>query len=108
MPHGVYLNDSQRFSNPDQYDPLRFIVIDAASGTKQASADTISPFADGLYGSKHNSLTERAILAFTVAIVSMWDIASPDGKDLSVPQHRTTWGAFPPAKDVRVMMKLMV
>lgn len=108
MPHGVYHNDSQRFSNPDQYDPLRFIVIDAASGTKQASAATISPFADGLYGSKHNSLTERAIMAFTAAIVSMWDIASPDGKDLTVPRHRTTWGAFPPAKDVRVTVKLMV
>lgn len=108
MPHGVYHNDSQRFSNPDQFDPLRFIVIDAATGTKQASADAISPFADGLYGSKHNNLTERAIMAFTVAIVSMWDIASPDGKDLPVPQHRTTWGAFPPAKEVRVTMKLMV
>lgn len=108
MPHGTYHNDSQRFSNPYQYDPLRFIVIDAASGTKRASADTISPFADGLYGSKHNNLTERAIFAFTAAIVSMWDIASPDGKDLKVPRHRTTWGAFPPAKNVRVTMKLMV
>lgn len=108
MPHGVYHNDSLRFSNPDQYDPLRFIVIDSASGIKQARADTISPFADGLYGSKHNSLTERAILAFTAAIVSMWDVASPDGKDLTVPQHKTTWGAFRPARDVRVTMKLMV
>lgn len=108
MPHGTYHNDSQRFSNPYQYDPLRFIVVDAASDTKRASADTISPFADGLYGSKHNNLTERAILAFTAAIVSMWDIASPDGKDLTVPRHRTTWGAFPPAKNVRVTMKLMV
>lgn len=108
MPHGVYHNDPQRFSNPDQYDPLRFIVTDAASGAKRASAESINPFADGLYGSKHNSLSERVILAFTVAIVSMWDITSPGEKDLAVPRHRTTWGAFPPAKDVRVKLKLTV
>lgn len=108
MPHGVHHNDPQCFSNPDQYDPLRFIVMNAPSGTKQASADPISPFADGLYGSKHNNLTERAILAFTAAIVSMWDITSADGKDLAVPKHRTTWGAYPPSSDVKVKLKLRV
>lgn len=108
MPHGVYHNDPQRFSNPDQYDPLRFIVTDAASGTKKANAGTLGPFADGLYGSKNNTFTERAILGLTASIVSMWDITSTDEKDLAVPRHRTTWGAFPPAKDVKVKMKLMV
>jgi hypothetical protein len=105
MPHGVHLNDPQRFSNPDQYDPLRFIVTNATSGAKRASADPIAPFADGLYGSKNNNFTERAILGFTASIVSMWDIQSASEKELAVPRHTTTWGAFHPAKDVRVKMK---
>lgn len=105
LPHGVHHNDSQCFSNPDQYDPLRFITTDATSGAKRASADAIAPFADGLYGSKNNNFTERAILGFTASIVSMWDIQSASGKELAVPPHRTTWGAFHPAKDVRVKMK---
>jgi hypothetical protein len=58
-----------------------------------------------LYGSKNNNFTERAILGFTASIVSMWDIQSASEKELEVPRHTTTWGAFHPAKDVRVKMK---
>lgn len=108
MPHGVYHSDPQRFSNPDQYDPLRFIMTDATTGAKQASADPIAPFADGLYGSKNNNFTERAILGFTASIVSMWDIQSANDQELAVPPHKTTWGAFHPAKDIKVKLKPMV
>ncbi|KAJ5105182.1 hypothetical protein NUU61_002529 [Penicillium alfredii] len=106
--HGVHHHDFRYFSNPDQYDPLRFIVTDSASGAKRADARTLTPFADGLYSSKSNSFTERATLAFTAGIVSMWEIKSTSGKSLAVPGHKTTWGAFRPAKDVRVKMKLAV
>jgi cytochrome P450 len=108
MPHGVYHNDPLRFSNPDQYDPLRFIVTDSVSGTKRANAASLAPFADGLYGCKNNALTERAILAFTAGIVSMWDITSTDESGLVVPKNWTTWGTFQPAKDVKVKMQLRV
>lgn len=108
MPHGVYQADAQRFSNPDQYDPLRFIVTDPVSGAKRASAASLAPFTEGLYGPKSNALTERAVLAFTAGIVSMWDIVSVDGDGLVVPKNWTTWGTFQPAKDVKVKMKLRV
>jgi hypothetical protein len=105
MPHGVYHNDPERFSNPAQYDPLRFIMTDSTTGAKRASADLIAPFADGLYGSKNNNFTERAILGFTASIISMWDIQAASKKELAVPPHRTTWGAFHPAKDIKVKLK---
>ncbi|KAJ5560593.1 hypothetical protein N7513_002992 [Penicillium frequentans] len=108
MPHGVYQNDQTRFSNPDQYDPLRYLVTDHKSGNKVANPEILGPFADGLYTSKNNAFTERAILAFTASIVSMWVISSPDGKDLVVPPHKTGWGAFLPAKDVKVHVKARV
>lgn len=105
MPHGVHHNDPERFSNPDQYDPLRFIMTDSTTGAKRASADLIAPFADGLYGSKNNNFTERAILGFTASIVSMWDMQAASKKELAVPPHRTTWGAFYPARDIKVKLK---
>ncbi|KAJ5919419.1 hypothetical protein N7466_010362 [Penicillium verhagenii] len=108
MPHGVYQNDPTRFSNPDQYDPLRYIVTNHTSGKKEANLDILGPFADGLYASKNNAFTERAILAFTASIVSMWVISSADGKGLIVPAHIKTWGAFLPAKDVKVHIKARV
>ncbi|KAJ6104988.1 hypothetical protein N7486_003677 [Penicillium sp. IBT 16267x] len=108
MPHGVYQNDQTRFSNPDQYDPLRYLVTNHASGTKEANPDILGPFADGLYTSKHNAFTERAILAFTASIVSMWIISPADGKVLVVPPHKKSWGAFLPAKDVKVHVKARV
>ncbi|KAJ5889221.1 hypothetical protein N7504_010031 [Penicillium tannophilum] len=108
MPHGVYQNDQTRFSNPDQYDPLRYLVTARTSGDKVADPEILGPFADGLYTSKNNAFTERAILAFTASIVSMWIVSSPDGKGLVVPPHKTGWGAFLPAKDVKVHVKARV
>ncbi|KAJ5090374.1 hypothetical protein N7532_009058 [Penicillium argentinense] len=108
MPHVAYQTDARRFSNPDQYDPLRFVVTDPASGRKQASADALGPFAEGLYGIKDNQLNERSILAFTAGIVSMWDITSADEKVLKIPNNKSTWGSFQPSKDIRVRMKSTV
>lgn len=108
MPHGVYQNDQTRFSNPDQYDPLRYLVTNHKSGHKEADVEILGPFADGLYASKNNAFTERAILAFTASIVSMWSISSADGKGLAVPPHKKSWGAFLPAKDIKVHVKARV
>ncbi|CAL5872313.1 uncharacterized protein PFLUO_LOCUS6574 [Penicillium psychrofluorescens] len=108
VPHGVYHNDPRYFSNTDQYDPLRFIVTDPESGAKRVNESVLAPFADGLYGSKGNSFNEKEILAVTAAIVSMWEIESATGDGLAVPGHKPTWGAFRPAKDVKVTLKLRV
>lgn len=108
MPHGVYQNDPYRFSNPDQFDPLRFIATETGNSHKEVNAEALGPIADGLYGSKHNAFTERVILGFTAAIVSMWDFKSPEGKSITVPGNKMSWGAFSPAHDVRVKVKLAV
>jgi hypothetical protein len=108
MPHGVYQNDQTRFSNPDQYDPLRYLVTNRTTGSKEANPDILGPLADGLYTPKNNAFTERAVLAFTASIVSLWIISSADGKGLVVPPHKKSWGAFLPAKDIKVHVKAKV
>lgn len=108
VPHGEYYHDARYFSNPEQYDPLRFLVTDPATGKQRADQSIIAPFADGLYGSTNNGLIERAILTFTAGIVALWDIEPTSGKILSVPGHKTSWGAFRPTKELRVRMKLRV
>ncbi|KAF7520014.1 hypothetical protein PCG10_009495 [Penicillium crustosum] len=108
LPHGAHYHDARYFSNPEQYDPLRFLVTDPATGKQVADSSILAPFADGLYGSTNNGFTERAILTFTAGIVSLWDIKPTSGKFLSVPGHKTSWGAFRPTKELRVKMKLRV
>ncbi|CAI7620532.1 unnamed protein product [Penicillium glandicola] len=107
LPHGAYYHDTRYFSNPEQYDPLRFLVTDPA-GKQRADPSILAPFADGLYGSTNNGFTERAILTFTAGIVALWEIEPTRGKFLSVPGHKTSWGAFRPTKELRVKMKLRV
>lgn len=108
VPHGAHYHDARYFSNPEQYDPLRFLVSDPATGKQVADSSILAPFADGLYGSTNNGFTERAILTFTAGIVALWDIEPTSGKFLSVPGHKTSWGAFRPTKELRVKMKLRV
>ncbi|KAJ5718607.1 hypothetical protein N7488_004253 [Penicillium malachiteum] len=108
MPHGVFQNDAARFSNPDQYDPLRFITTDSSSGTKKVNPEILGPVAAGLYGPKSNKFTHQTILAFTSSIISMWDISSVNKKELPIPRHRKTWGTFRPAHDVSARIKSRV
>ncbi|KAJ5562230.1 hypothetical protein N7461_000991 [Penicillium sp. DV-2018c] len=108
LPHGAYHHDARYFSNPDQYDPLRFLVTDAATGKQRADPSILTPFADGLYGSTGNGFNERAILTLAAGIVALWDIQPTSGKFLKVPGHKSSWGAFRPKKELRVRMKLRV
>ncbi|KAJ5083296.1 hypothetical protein N7456_012723 [Penicillium angulare] len=107
MPHGVFQNDPTRFSNPDQYDPLRYITTDSSSGSKKVNPDILGPLADGLYVTKENNFTERAILSLTASIISMWNISSP-GKEFVVPRQKNTWGSSRPAQDVKVNIRARV
>ncbi|KAJ5794414.1 Cytochrome P450 [Penicillium paradoxum] len=108
LPHGAYHHDARYFSNPEQYDPLRFLVTDPATGAQRADPSILAPFADGLYGSTNNGFAERAILTFTAGIVALWEIEPTNGQFLSVPGHKTSWGAFRPTKELRVKMKQRV
>ncbi|KAF7595161.1 hypothetical protein BBP40_007128 [Aspergillus hancockii] len=100
--HGVLQKDSRYFSNPGQFEPWRFISTDSETGEKKADMHTIHPFGGGMSGCKGRTFAHRQLLAFTAAMISMWDIESMDGGRLSIPGHRQSSGAYMPVQDIRV------
>ncbi|RLL96231.1 hypothetical protein CFD26_100710 [Aspergillus turcosus] len=108
MAHGVVQKDPQYFSNPEQFDPLRFIVTDPDTGAKKADMHTIYPFGGGGSCCKGRAFAERTILLSTAAIISMWDIEPASGKDFTIPGHRPSSGAFLPKNDIRARLRMRV
>lgn len=106
IPHGVFYRDTRCFSNPEQYDPLRFIRMNE-SGMKEAYMHTIKP-SGGLLGYENCMPAEREILAFTAAFVAMWDIGPVDGKELIIPGHKPSSATFLPKNDTRVKLRVRV
>ncbi|PYH88084.1 cytochrome P450 [Aspergillus ellipticus CBS 707.79] len=105
IPHAIINNDPHYFSKPGEFDPLRFIVIDPDTGEKTASPHTIKPFGGGVSGCKGRAFAERKLLAFSAAIVSMWDIEPTQDKGFAIPGHRPSGAAYLPTTDVRVRMR---
>ena len=108
IPHGVLQNDTRYFSNPSQYDPLRFITTDPDTGAMRAEMHTIRPFGGGASSCRGRIIAERENLAAVAAIVSLWDIEPTSGKQLKVPGHKSSTGTYLPRKDMRVKMRLRV
>ncbi|EAW08003.1 cytochrome P450 [Aspergillus clavatus NRRL 1] len=106
--HGAVQRDPRFFSNPDQFDPLRFVITDPETGEKRAEMHTISPFGGGVSGCKGRAFAERKILLFSAAIISMWDIEPVEGSEFKIPRHRRSTGQFAPKNDIRVRMSTRV
>ncbi|KAL4928265.1 RNA12 protein-domain-containing protein [Aspergillus undulatus] len=102
IPHGVVHNDPAYFSNPDQFDPLRFITTDPSTGQKRAKFDTMTPFGGGMPACKGRNFAEKKILALSAAIVSLWEVKPAKWKELNIPEHKISSAAFLPKNDIRV------
>lgn len=105
IPHGIFHRDAERFSNPDQYDPLRFIRTDE-TGVKKAYMHAINTSAS-LLGCD-GSAPEREILAFTAAILAMWNIEPASEGGFMIPEHKPTSVAPMPKTDIRVKLRARV
>lgn len=106
--HGAYQNDTRYFQNPGRYNLQRFIQTDSETGEKRFDMHTITFFDDNTFECKGYVFAEREILAFTAAILSLWDVEAFNGKDWRIPGHKLAVGAFPPKKDVRVKIRARV
>ncbi|PYH42602.1 putative RNA12 protein [Aspergillus saccharolyticus JOP 1030-1] len=105
IPHAVLHNDHRYFSNPSQFDPLRFVSTDPETGEKKASMDIIKPFGGGVSGCKGRAFAERKLLTFVAAITALWDVEPAHGKSFVIPEHRPSAAAFLPKTDIRVRMR---
>ncbi|PLB37253.1 cytochrome P450 [Aspergillus candidus] len=109
VPHGVLHTDPQHFSNPTQFDPLRFIQTDPDTGKLRAARDPISPFGAGVSACKGRVFAEREILSYTAAIISLWDLQPAGGGGVwKIPGHKQSSAAYLPTRDVRVRLTARV
>ncbi|PGH06355.1 hypothetical protein AJ80_08189 [Polytolypa hystricis UAMH7299] len=71
-------------------------------------------FDDGSRGDETTSegaepgLTERTVLMFTAAILSLWDIKPAGGKEWKIPKQSPGFAVYSPRSDLRVRMNLRV
>lgn len=107
IPHGIFHKDTEYFSNPEEYDPLRFIQEDPETGAKKAHMHTIKPVR-GTFEYDSCMSSEREILPFIAAIVALWDIEPTSDKRLPIPGHKPASVIFLPTKDIRVHLKCRV
>ncbi|RJE22509.1 Cytochrome p450 [Aspergillus sclerotialis] len=106
IPHGIFHKDAKYFSNPDQYDPRRFIQTDHGTGAK-AHMHPMKPVG-GIFGYDSCMSVEREILPFVAAIVAMWEIEPASDKDLIIPERKIANMTFLPKKDIRVKLRSTV
>lgn len=106
IPHGVFHRNAQHFSDPEKYDPLRFIRTNE-SGVKEAYVHSINPSACS-FGCEGSMPTELEILAFTAAILAMWDIEPTSESGLVIPKHKPASATFFPKRDTRVKLRARV
>ncbi|KAL5338798.1 RNA12 protein-domain-containing protein [Aspergillus crustosus] len=102
IPHGVLHNDPTQFSNPHQFDPLRFIHTDANTGKQRAKADNMNPFGGGMPACKGRAFAEKKILALSAAIITFWQVEPVNGNEFNIPEHKISSAAFLPKNDIRV------
>ncbi|KAL4952868.1 RNA12 protein-domain-containing protein [Aspergillus filifer] len=102
IPHGVVHNDPTYFSNPNQFDHLRFLKTDPVTGERRAKFDTMTPFGGGMPACKGRAFAEKKILALSAAIISIWQVTGAKGKELKIPEHKISSAAFLPKNDIRV------
>ncbi|KAL2845448.1 cytochrome P450 [Aspergillus pseudoustus] len=103
IPHGVLHSNPTIFTNPQKFDPLRFIQTDPKTGQRRAKLDGMTPFGGGMPACKGQAFAEKKILALSAAIVSLWQVEPAGGKkEFAIPEHRISNAAFLPKNDIRV------
>ncbi|KAL1967273.1 hypothetical protein VTN77DRAFT_3319 [Rasamsonia byssochlamydoides] len=105
VPHGAHQIDPRYYPSPDKFDPYRFIVTDPDTGKKSADMQTIRPFGGGASMCKGRIFADREVLAFTAAILALWDIEPVSNEGWTNPGHKPGSSAYLPAHEVRVRLK---
>lgn len=110
LPSGSYLSaslslsnhDASVYSDPDRFDPTRFLEQSASTGKPVARYGKLKPWGSGSAMCKGRTFAEKEIMSLGAAIIAVWDIAPVGGGQWELPARVPGTGVQKPVKDIRV------
>ncbi|KAF1979518.1 putative cytochrome P450 [Bimuria novae-zelandiae CBS 107.79] len=96
-------HDPSVYSDPESFDPTRFLEQSASTGKPAARYGKLKPWGAGAAMCKGRTFAEKEIMSLAVAIMSMWDIA-PASSKWELPERVPGTGVQKPVKDIRVVI----
>ncbi|KAL1955632.1 hypothetical protein VTO42DRAFT_8365 [Malbranchea cinnamomea] len=128
VPQFLLNSDANRFQKPEEFDHRRYLQErsegKASDGTDFSSKDEkkpqfssqfdlpelegILPFAGRDPECNVEEFATRVAMAFTAAILAMWDIEPADSGPWEIPKKRLGSLVFKPKTEIRVKMKLRI
>jgi len=103
VPYSLVNRDASIYSDPDKFDPGRFLELDPSSGKLTARYGRLKPWGSGSAICKGRIFAEKEIVTLAVAIIAMWDVGPADGA-WKLPGKVPGTGVRKPTNDIRVVI----
>ena len=103
VPYSLVNRDASIYSDPDKFDPGRFLELDPSSGKLTARYGRLKPWGSGSAMCKGRIFAEKEIVTLAVAIITMWDVGPADGA-WKLPGKVPGTGVRKPTNDIRVVI----
>jgi len=105
VPHGVHQTDRRFFSEPETFNPRRYLITDSGTGSLKVDTTSMPVDMEGMFEFESHRIADSEILSATATIISVWDIEAVDTKGWKIPRAKSGSSGSIPIHDVRVRMK---
>jgi cytochrome P450 len=102
-PHSIINRNLLVFSEPDNFNPDRFLKPDQESGKLVAQYGRLKPWGSGTAICKGRTFAEKETILVGAAIISLWDIKPVSGS-WELPKMLASTRVKKPVSDVRVLV----
>lgn len=96
-------HDPSIYSDPQKFDPTRFLETNASTGKPVARYGKLKPWGSGAAMCKGRTFAEKEIMVLGAAIVAAWEV-EPEGGRWELPDTVPGTGVKKPVRDIRVLI----